>query len=146
MPHHLTDLRIFQIGISLNFSFSNKTQVISSTSISYIGFPWDSPGKNTGVGCRFLLQGISPTQGLNLGLLYCRQIVLPTQLQGKFFPGRADGKESACSMGDLVLIPGMGTSLGEGNGNPLQYCCLENSMDRVAWWGYSPWAHRVRHD
>ena len=73
MPHHLTDLRIFQIGISLNFSFSNKTQVISSTSISYIGFPWDSPGKNTGVGCRFLLQGIFPTQGLNPGLPHCRQ-------------------------------------------------------------------------
>ena len=37
-------------------------------------------------------------------------------------------------MGDLVLIPGLGTSLGEGNGNPLQYSCLENSMGRVAWW------------
>ena len=37
--------------------------------------PWDSPGKNTGVGCHFFLQGISPTQGSNLGLLYCRQIL-----------------------------------------------------------------------
>ena len=37
--------------------------------------PWDSPGKNTGVGCHFLLQGIFPTQGLNLGLLHCRQIL-----------------------------------------------------------------------
>ena len=37
--------------------------------------PWDSPGKNTGVGCHFLLQGIFPTQGLNLGLLHYRQIL-----------------------------------------------------------------------
>ena len=37
--------------------------------------PWDSPGKNTGVGCHFLLQGIFPTQGLNPGLLHCRQIL-----------------------------------------------------------------------
>ena len=37
-------------------------------------WPWDFPGKNTGVGCHFLLQGIFPTQGSNLGLLYCRQI------------------------------------------------------------------------
>ena len=44
------------------------------------------------------------------------------------------GKESACSAGDLGLIPGSGTSPGEGNGNPLQYSCLENPMDRGAWW------------
>ena len=37
--------------------------------------PWDSPGKNTGVGCHFLLQGIFPTQGSNPGLLHCRQIL-----------------------------------------------------------------------
>ena len=44
------------------------------------------------------------------------------------------GKESACSAGDLGLIPGLGRSLGEGNGDPLQYPCLENLMDRGAWW------------
>ena len=44
------------------------------------------------------------------------------------------GKESACSAGDLGSIPGLGTSSGEGNGNPLQYPCLENLMDRGAWW------------
>ena len=42
--------------------------------------------------------------------------------------------ESACNVGDLGLIPGSGSSPGEGNGNPLQYSCLENSMDRGAWW------------
>ena len=45
------------------------------------------------------------------------------------FPGGSDGKESACNVGDPSSIPGPGRSPGEGNGNPLQYTCLENSMD-----------------
>ena len=49
------------------------------------------------------------------------------------FAGGSNCKESACSVGDLCLIPGLGRSLAEGNGNPLQYSCLENSMDRGAW-------------
>ena len=44
----------------------------------------------------------------------------------KGFPGGSDGKESACSEGDLSSIPRLGRSPGEGNGNPLQYSCLEN--------------------
>ena len=50
------------------------------------------------------------------------------------FPGDSDGKETACIAGDLGSTSGSGRSLGEGNGNPLQYSCLENSMDRGAWW------------
>ena len=50
------------------------------------------------------------------------------------FPGGLEGKETACNAGDLGLIPGLGRSLGEGNGYPLQYSCLENLMDRGAWW------------
>ena len=50
------------------------------------------------------------------------------------FPGGSDSKESACNAGDLELIPGSGRSPGEGNGNPLQYSCLKNPMDRGAWW------------
>ena len=52
------------------------------------------------------------------------------------FPGLScgsDDKESACNAGDLALISGSGRSPGRGNGNPLQYCCLENSMDRGTW-------------
>ena len=45
----------------------------------------------------------------------------------------SNGKESACNAGDQGSIPGSGKSSGEGNGNPLQYSCLENSMDREAW-------------
>ena len=48
------------------------------------------------------------------------------------FPGGSDGKESACNAGDLGSIPGSERSPGEGNGNPLQYSCLENSMYRRA--------------
>ena len=49
------------------------------------------------------------------------------------FPGGSDDKESVCSEGDLDLIPDLGRSLGEGNGDSLQYSCLENPMDREAW-------------
>ena len=47
--------------------------------------------------------------------------------------GGSDGKESACNVGDLGSIPGSGRAPGEGNGNPPQYSCLENPMDRGAW-------------
>ena len=49
------------------------------------------------------------------------------------FPGGSDGKASARNAGDPGSIPGLGRSPGEGNGNPLQYSCLENSMDGGAW-------------
>ena len=50
------------------------------------------------------------------------------------FPGGAEVKASACNAGDLGSIPGLGRSPGEENGNPFQYSCLENPMDRGAWW------------
>ena len=50
------------------------------------------------------------------------------------FPGGSDGKESACNLGDLGSIPGLGRSPGGGHSNPLQRSCLENPMDRRAWW------------
>ena len=50
------------------------------------------------------------------------------------FPGGSDGKESVCNVGDMGSIPGPGSSPGKENGNPLQYSCLENSMDRGDWW------------
>ena len=50
------------------------------------------------------------------------------------FPCSSVGKESARSAGNPGSIPGLGRSPGEGNGNPLQYPCLENLMDRGAWW------------
>ena len=64
-------------------------------------------------------------------ILQTSKLVLTTVL--KSFPAGSDGKESACNAGDASLIPGSGGSPGEGNGNRLQYSCLENSMDRGAW-------------
>ena len=49
------------------------------------------------------------------------------------FPGDSDDKESSCNAGDLGSIPGLGRSPRAGNGNPLQYSCLENEIDRGAW-------------
>ena len=62
------------------------------------------------------------------------------------FPGGSDGKVSACNAGDLGSIPGLGRSPGEGNGNPLQYSCQENPMDRGAWRDTVHGTQRVRHD
>ena len=50
------------------------------------------------------------------------------------FPGGSEVKASVCNVGDPGSIPGLGRSPGEGNGNPLQDSCLENPMDRGAWW------------
>ena len=50
------------------------------------------------------------------------------------FLGGSDSKESTCNVGDLGSIPGLGKSPGGGHGNLLQYSCLENPMDRGAWW------------
>ena len=55
-------------------------------------------------------------------------------------PAGSVGRESACNEGDLGSIPGSGRSPGEGNDNPLQFSCLENSVDKGVWWAT---VHRV---
>ena len=62
------------------------------------------------------------------------------------FPHSSVGKESVCNAGDLSLIPGLGRFPGEGNGNPLQYSCLENPMARGAWQARVHGVARVGHD
>ena len=62
------------------------------------------------------------------------------------FPHSSVGKESACNAGDPGSIPELGRSPGEGNGNPLQYSCLENPRDRGARGMPSMRLHRVRYD
>ena len=59
---------------------------------------------------------------------HCRSPSIPGFLMAK------KEKETACNVGDPGSIPGLGKSPGEGHGNPLQYSCLENPMDRGAWW------------
>ena len=58
----------------------------------------------------------------------------------KTFPGGSDGKETACNVGNLDLILGLGRSPGDGKGYPLQYFGLENSMEELV--GYSPWVRK----
>ena len=130
--------------------------------------PWGFPGKNTGVGCHFLLQGIrSPIlQADSLASeppgkpLPARMAIIKktNNSTGKDiekreplctvggnvnwynhyrkwgFPSGSEGKESTFNEGDLALIPGSGSSPEEGHVNPLQYSCLENPMNRGAWW------------
>ena len=67
----------------------------------------------------------------------------------KGFPNGSAGKESTCNAGnkgDSGLIPGSGRSPGEENGNPLQYSCQKNPIDRGVWWAIVQRAQRVRHD
>ena len=60
------------------------------------------------------------------------------------FPSDSDSKASACHAGELGLILGSGRSPGEGNGNPLQYSCLENPMYRGAWWAIVPGVAKIK--
>ena len=64
---------------------------------------------------------------------FCQLVLmLRTVWETGFFPGGSDGKESACNVGDLGSLLGLGRSPGERNGYPLQYYCLDNYMDRGA--------------
>ena len=79
------------------------------------------------------------------GLVSFLPVVNKTAMDGGF-PGSSNSKASAYNEGDLGLIPGSERSPGEGNGNPLQYSCLENPMDGGAWRLQSMGLQRVRHD
>ena len=138
--------------------------------------PWDSPGKNTRVGCHFLLQGIFPTQGSYPCLLHWPVSSLPLSHQGKQdlksastkaraqgiyrvtneawleglrygLPWWLSGKEiRPANARDAGSVPGLGWSPEKGNGNPLQYSCLENPMNRGAWRATSMGSQSVGHE
>ena len=76
---------------------------------------------------------ITPHCAVKKGSQWYLHLTLEATLE-PVFPGGSVHKEYACNAGDLGSIPGFRRSLGEGNGNPLQYPCLENPMDRGAWW------------
>ena len=77
------------------------------------------------------------------GFTILAEAILPPLVdQDLDFLGGSDGKASAYNAGDPDLIPGLGRSSGEGNGNPLQYSCLENLMDGGAFVGYNPWGRK----
>ena len=82
--------------------------------------------------CHFILTQICIFKCLSYTSSWiCYRFLKTHQVQHWASP---DSKESACNAGYLGLIPGLGRSPGEGHGNPLQYSCLENPMDRKSWW------------
>ena len=79
-------------------------------------------------------------------LTYIRQIIKTCKIKNRWdFPGGSDGKASAYNVGDPGSIPGLGRSPGEGNGNPLQYSCLENPVEEPGRL-QSMGSQRVMHD
>ena len=132
-----------------------QSRILDWVTISYSkGSLW--PRDWTWVSCKSpMLQMNSLTDELQMnsddttvspGLLYTHthacihtHIVTP-------FPGGTDGKESACNVGDLGSIPGLGGSPGGGHDNPLQCSCLETLHGQRSLAGYRPWGCRVGHD
>ena len=89
--------------------------------------------------CRVEKEKMSPFCFLFHGILYNSALLhlwlfLCKTDERQCFPGGSDGKEFACNAGDLSSIPESGRSPGEGSGYPFQCSCLENPMDRGAWW------------
>ena len=96
--------------------------------------PWNSPDKNNAVGSHFLLQGIFPAHGSNLGLLHCRQIIDHLSHQ--------ESKERRCYKSVWVQWPeNQGLQCGGGHGNSLQFSFLENPHGQRSLVGYGPWGH-----
>ena len=107
--------------------------------------PWNSPGKNIGVGSHSLLQETFLNQGLNSGLLHCRWILYLLSHEGgpkcpkeyiELFVViyKLNNYETIVLQWDSFFLACSLLGIGEGNGTPFQYSCLENPMDREAWW------------
>ena len=107
---------------------------LSSFSVEYLFFPLQVPKEK--IANIYCAQILNSNDDLILFWLSCTALIciissLPSPTRG--FPAGSDSKESACNAGDLGSIPELGRSPREGNGNPLQYSCLENLMNRGAW-------------
>ena len=117
--------------------------------------PWDSPGKNTGVGCHFLLQCMKVKSESEV-TQSCPTLSDPMDcsLPGSSNPGIFRGTVlewgaiafSHINYTSIKIWLKKGGSPGEGNGNPLQYSCMENSMERGVWWVQPMGSQRVGHD
>ena len=129
--------------------------------------PWDSPGKNTGVGCHFLLQCMkvksesevtqscptrsdpmdcSPPGSSVHGILQATVLEWVPLLRHHMLLVVKNPPANTGDIRDTGMIPGSGRSPGEGNGNPLQYACLDNLIDSGDWQLQSMGSQRVRHD
>ena len=94
---------------------------------------WVPPKEGAGA-FSLILSFWGRAEGLEVESITNDQSVVKHDCVIKGFPGGSDGKESACNAEDPGSIPGLERFLGEGNDYPLQYFCLENSMNRGAWW------------
>ena len=96
-------------------------------------FTWRIPGTEEPGGLQSMGSQSDMTEQLSLVGKRNRSLNYLTYL-AIYIPGVSNGKESACNYGDPGSIPGSARFPGEGNGNPLQYSCLENTKDRGTWW------------
>ena len=110
----------------------------------FLFFPGGSPGQRSLAGCSPCGLKESDTTEVTYHMHACD--ILCLLIWQETASVSSVSKESACNAGDPGLIPGSRRSPGEGNGNPLQYSCLENPMDRQAWWATDHGVTRVRHD
>ena len=115
----------FSVFQALNQFGLVKLLVKQHLALVMIMLLWWLSGKESACQCRRL--GFNPWVGK---IPWRRVWQLTLVFWG--FPGGSDSKASACNVGDLCSIPGLGRSPGEGNGNSLQHSCLENPMDRGA--------------
>ena len=86
-------IKVFSIIYKIVKSLSRVRLFVTSQTVAYQACPWDSPGKSTGVGCHFLLQGIFPTQGSNPDFPHCRQTLYRLSHQGRLFTKCAHGND-----------------------------------------------------
>ena len=118
---------IFKTALSCSYGIWGPGTILAEA--SKYGIPCCQGPIKHGPGTSSLLSSFqSLTEDTSLGKL--KGNLLCFELD---FPGGSDGKASAYNVGDLGSIPGSGRSPGEGNGNPLQYSCLENPMDGRSW-------------
>ena len=90
-----------------------------------------APCSPSALPCPRQASGLGHKQPQPFSSFLCKYYHFPCASQ--CLPGASDSKESTCNVGDLGIIPGLGRSPGQVRGNPLQYSCLENPMDRGAW-------------
>ena len=131
---------IFQVGVlewvAIAFSMERCYKPVTEEDNFHLGFwsciiiiQWESPEASS-----YALWLWPPTSGHSWSALsWSHRIVTAGHFYRMGFAGGSDGQESACSAGHLCSLPGTGRSPGEGNGNPLQYSCLENLKDKGAW-------------
>ena len=127
-------LYLWRKAIQMTVDFSSKTMEARGSSTTFLKYWKVLSNWELQLNCGNFSQRIHPSNHtlFALNILQCYHYTSLKLKKG--FPGGSEVKASACNGGEVGSIPGLGRSPGEGNGNPLQYSCLENPMDGGAWW------------